>query len=363
MIPQYTNKIGCLHPYLEGREIEIDQKIYPRHHLWATEAVNRLLKSKSVNLSINPIKVPSIFETFLDRSIFRGSPGTKIEIGALISSRTSDFIYSVCGPLALSNFYPQKLISWVFGLPPNLGQGLKLAHRAYSPKNLRAHAGFLCLTQKAEKYYSEFAPSKFIPWCVDMEMFDGKPPRKKVLKSFFLASGKTGRDYHTLVNAAYKTEAEIRIIGPKHQKPFHIPENVIWIDTSSNPPDQAIDYPTLKEWYAQCSGICIPLSGDADDTCGYTNMLEGMAMRKPVIMTRSGCLHIDPASRNFGMLVEPGDSQGWSDAMNRILNDSNFASECGESGRKIAEEEFSIERFNRDVVSFINEVIELNGPN
>ena len=172
-----------------------------------------------------------------------------------------------------------------------------------------------------------------------------------------MASGKTGRDYHTLVKAAFKTKAEIRIIGPRQQKPFNIPANVNWIDTSSNPPDQAIDYPTLKEWYAQCSGVCIPLSGNADDTCGYTNMLEAMAMRKPVIMTQSGCLHIDPETRNFGMIVKPGDPQGWSDAMNRILNDSNYARGIGENGRRIAEEEFSIERFNRDVVSFINEVI------
>ena len=176
------------------------------------------------------------------------------------------------------------------------------------------------------------------------------------MKHFFLASGKTGRDYHTLVNSAYKTEAEIRIIGPKHQKPFDIPENVIWIDTSSNPPDKAIDYPTLKEWYAQCSGVCIPLSGDANDTCGYTNMLEGMAMRKPVIMTRSGCLHLDPASRNFGMLVEPGDSQGWSDAMNRIQNDSNLALRFGENARKVAENEFSIGKFNKSLVEFIKTI-------
>ena len=86
-------------------------------------------------------------------------------------------------------------------------------------------------------------------------------------------------------------------------------------------------------------------------------------MRKPVIMTRSGCLHLDPASRNFGMLVEPGDSQGWSDSMNRILIDSNLALRFGENARKIAENEFSIGKFNRDVVSFINEVSELNGSN
>ena len=172
-----------------------------------------------------------------------------------------------------------------------------------------------------------------------------------------MANGKTCRDYKTLLDAAISTNADIRIIGPKNQKPKTIPENVQWIDTSSDPPDRAIDYPTLKRWYSQCLGVCIPLSGDSDDTCGYTNMLEGMAMRKPVLMTRSGCLHIDPESRKFGTLIEPQDSKGWADAMNRILNDENFVRECGENGRRIAEEEFSIERFNRDVSSFIGEIL------
>ena len=113
-------------------------------------------------------------------------------------------------------------------------------------------------------------------------------------KTLFLASGKTGRDYKTLVKSAESVRAEVRIIGPKEQKPLSIPENLTWIDTSSDPPDQAIDYPTLREWYAQCIGVCIPLSGDANDTCGYTNMLEAMAMGKPVLMTQSGSLHIDP---------------------------------------------------------------------
>jgi glycosyltransferase involved in cell wall biosynthesis len=353
-------KISVVHRYLENR---INENYYPSHHKWASDAVVEHPSWEGQLLTTFKFKLPQKLEFFLNKTVFRGSPGSKVELSAWKASRKSDLIYSIGGPLALAHLYPKKLLSWVFTEPPILGRGFKLAHRAYKPYNLRSNAGFLCLTPKAEEYYSRFAPSKFIPWCVDLEFFDGAPPQKLPEKPFFLATGKTYRDYSTLVKAANDTDANIRIIGPKHQKPFDIPENVIWINTTSNPPDQAIDYPTLKEWYAQCSGICIPLSGDADDTCGYTNMLEGMAMSKPVIMTRSGCLHFDPASRNFGMLVEPGDSQGWSDAMNRILKDSNFASECGENGRKIAEEEFSIERFNRDVLSFIKEVIELNGRN
>ena len=123
----------------------------------------------------------------------------------------------------------------------------------YHFNNLSNHTGFFCLTQKAADYYTQFAPAKLIPWCVDLEMFDGKPPRVKPEKPFFLASGKTSRDYDTLLKAAQYTNAEIRIIGPKEQKPKIIPSNISWLDTSIDPPDQTIDYPTLKEWYAQCS--------------------------------------------------------------------------------------------------------------
>ena len=259
--------------------------------------------------------------------------------------------------MALAHLYPKKLLSWVFTEPPALGRGFKLAHRAYKPYNLRSNAGFLCLTPKAEEYYSQFAPSKFIPWCVDLGLFDGAPPKKLPKKPFFLATGKTYRDYATLVKAAKNIAAEIRIIGPTTQKPENLPSNVNWIDTSSNPPDQAIDYPTLREWYAQCIAVCIPLSGDADDTCGYTNMLEAMAMRKPVLMTQSGCLHINPEADGFGIQIKPRDARCWADAMNHLQEDHEKALELGNRGRKIVERDFTIERFNNDVLRFIDTIL------
>jgi glycosyltransferase involved in cell wall biosynthesis len=191
-----------------------------------------------------------------------------------------------------------------------------------------------------------------------MDLFDGLPSEEKPNKPFFLATGKTGRDYGSLVKGSALVNAEVRIIGPSHQKPDRIPPNVTWIDTSKDPPDQAIDYPTLREWYAQCTAVCIPLSGDSDDTCGYTNMLEGMAMRKPVLMTHSGCLHIDPESGGFGKLIEPQDNLGWTDAMNYILKDQELARTLGEEGRRMTEKGFTIERFNRDVLNFLRELLE-----
>ena len=121
------------------------------------------------------------------------------------------------------------------------------------------------------------------------------------------------------------TKTEIRIIGPNNQKPATLPINVKWIDTSTNPPDQAIDYPTLRNWSAECIAVCIPLSGDAEDTCGYTNMLEAMAMRKPVLMTRSGCLHIDPESGGFGKLIEPKITKDGQVSMNDLIENKEVA--------------------------------------
>ena len=347
-------KIALVHSYLENR---LNESNYPSQHKWASDAVIEHPSWEAKLLPTSKFKIPQKFEFFLNKTVFRGSPGSKVELSAWKAARISDLIYSISGPLALAHLYPKKLLSWVFTEPPALGRGFKLAHRAYKPYNLRSNAGFLCLTPKAEEYYSQFAPSKFIPWCVDLGLFDGAPPKKLPKKPFFLATGKTYRDYATLVKAAKNIAAEIRIIGPTTQKPENLPSNVNWIDTSSNPPDQAIDYPTLREWYAQCIAVCIPLSGDADDTCGYTNMLEAMAMRKPVLMTQSGCLHINPKTDGFGMQIKPKDAQGWTQAMNHLQEDHEKALRMGNRGRVIVERDFTIERFNQDVLRFIDTIL------
>lgn len=348
------HKVSMLHPYIDERQEEISAGLYPKHHLWATQAISEYFSCES---SVRPRSILSSYvERFINRFLFgHYSPGLAYEIPALITSHSNDLIYSVCGPLSLTRLYQHsKLVSWVFR-PPTRIPVSPLA--PYHPLNLGSHNGFLCLTPKAQKYFSQFAPARFVPWCVDLELFNGRPPQEKPTKPFFLATGKTFRDYETFVKGCYDVDAEIRIIGPATEKPRTLPANVCWINTSSDPPDQAIGYPTLREWYAQCTAVCIPLSGDADDTCGYTNMLEAMAMGKPVLMTRSGCLHIDPESGNFGRLISPKDSNGWKESMNELLHNDAKVQEYGMKGRMVAERDFTIERFDREVIQFLKDIL------
>ena len=307
-------------------------------------------------LKTHEIRIPRLFEKLLDRSIFRNSPGAKAELSAYLASKNSDFIYSVCGPLGTTKLFPNKVLAWTFKIPsPSLKKSIQLSYRE---NILNKSAGFFCLTPSAESYFSQFAPSIFIPWCVDMDLFD---PKKEIdneySKPFFLATGKTERDYETLIKSAYNVAAEIRIIAPNCQKPSQLPANINWVDSSVDPPDQAIDYPTLRKWYSQCKAVCIPLTGNPKDTSGYTNMLEAMAMSKPVLMTDSGCLHTDPENGGFGELIQPQDYHGWSISMNRILNNIEESKLCGQRGRKLAEINFTLNKFKNNFLSAFNHII------
>ena len=359
MPPDFRNKlqIACLHPYLEQRRPDIEKGLYPRHHLWGIDAIEKMEGWQATLLSTCTTSIPDILEKILNRYLFRSSPGARVEIAAWKAFKSFDLVFSVCGPLSLAKFRKKaKLVSWVFGMQNH--RSLHSRH-PYSKENLNSHSGFLCLTPKAQRSFSPFAKAEFIPWCVDLKLFDGQPAKEQPEHPFFLATGKTGRDYHSLVEASKSVRAEVKIIGPLDQRPPEAPQNVTWINSSTDPPDQAIDYPTLRKWYSQCTAVCIPLSGDAEDTCGYTNLLEGMAMAKPVLMTKSGCLHLNPEERGLGTLIDPKDPKGWASAMNSLLCNSQKAEALGKTGRVIAEEEFSIERFERKTISFLQQIVDV----
>ena len=138
---------------------------------------------------------------------------------------------------------------------------------------------------------------------------------------------------------------------------MQLPKNVNWINTSDDPPDKAISYSNLRDWYNQCIGVCIPLLGDSEDTFGYTNMLEAMAMKKPIVMTRSGCLDINPEKGGFGILVEPNDHLGWKKALNKLIANPEICKEMGTRGRNIVEEKFTLSLFNERIRAMIHSIL------
>lgn len=356
-------KIHILHPYIENRLNDITNGLYPRHHLWGLEGLSNNDFVESSLVKSNAFRIPKILERILNKILFDDSSSLSIELTAIKASFNCDLLYSVCGPLALARFHSKrcKLVSWVFRMPKFRKRAI---FHSYKSNNLSLHDGFLCLTPNCAKDFSSFGISKFLPWCVDRNLFY---PKKECdnspKKPFFLATGKTGRDYATLIKAACEINADFRIIGPINQRPHIIPKNVKWISGTQDPPDKAIDYLTLRKWYSSCLAVCIPLGGDKDDTCGYTNMLEAMAMAKPVVMTRSGCLHIDPEKDSFGLSVNPKDKNGWIHSLNSLLNNPELTHSLGSKGLEMVNQNFTIEAFDNKIIDFLTGFLALGEEN
>ena len=74
-----------------------------------------------------------------------------------------------------------------------------------------------------------------------------------------------------------------------------VPPNVEFVETSTDPPDAAISYLELRDWYAGAKAALLPLRG----LRGYFRLyflLEAIPDGKASPMTRSGCLDMDVES-------------------------------------------------------------------
>jgi glycosyltransferase involved in cell wall biosynthesis len=78
-------------------------------------------------------------------------------------------------------------------------------------------------------------------------------------------------------------------------------------------------------------------------------------------MTRSGCLDLNPESRGFGFLISKKSPQDWSEKINLLARKKNLVAELGAKSRKIAEEEFSENRFDAELWTFFNNLLHKTG--
>jgi starch synthase len=87
---------------------------------------------------------------------------------------------------------------------------------------------------------------------------------------------------------------------------------------------------------------------------GFTELVEVLAMARPVIMTRTGALptEIDVEKCGCGILVPPDNPQALADAIETLANDPARAEAMGLKGRELAERYYNIDRYANDLHKF-----------
>jgi glycosyltransferase involved in cell wall biosynthesis len=351
---------------LQGREAECEQGLRPRHHLWGLDS----LKSHGYD-----VKVVSPTGTGLQHHIGRriaeltrrklGDPERELKV--LEEMEDADAIYVVSHTdifwlswLRSAGLIRSKIVTWYYTPAPlePIWKPLGLRH---SPAFLRGLDGILCLTEATASNFRVLAPHAFVrkvDWGADLDMFTCSPSQDG--GHYFLSCGRTERDFETLFRAAEQIDFPVHLIAPRNCiEGLSIPSNVRLL---GGPEYQLFDngltyHDLVHKHYTNARAVLIPRQPVSGTTSGFTNLLEALAMSKPVIITRTGCLDLDVEKEEVGFFVEPRDVSGWVKTMNLLAGDADKCLIMGRKGRQLAEQYYNYERFGRDICDYFDTLL------
>jgi glycosyltransferase involved in cell wall biosynthesis len=215
----------------------------------------------------------------------------------------------------------------------------------------RAHSGIIALTPPAAEHARKLAPHARVAhlgWGASLGLF----PQLDYAPTSFLSCGRTRRDDVTLVAAANLSQRPFRVVSPLRPSDYTWPANVHL--TRGAPGETYTEF--LRDQYGECAASLIILSPDPlqRTAVGMTNLIEALAMGRPVIVTRTGAIpdELDVEKAGCGVHVPASDPQALVRAIEQIATDPRGAAEMGANGRTVCERRYNMGRFTSDLHEF-----------
>ena len=227
---------------------------------------------------------------------------------------------------------------------------------AREPLNLAsAHSGIVALTPAGAEQARRLAPNvkvKGLGWGADLKVYPKLPYRPET----FFSCGIALRDFKTLSIAAARCRQSIDVLCSGLPEEISWPSNVHVIDSGRgwNFEKKRVSYDQLlHDYYGRCVGSLIVLKKDPIEyyAAGFTEIVEALAMARPVIMTRTGAVpnEIDIEQAGCGIFVPPEDPDALAEAIDFLGDNPDKAEAMGQKGRQLAERYYNIERYARDL--------------
>jgi hypothetical protein len=168
------------------------------------------------------------------------------------------------------------------------------------------------------------------------------------------AAGRTGRDFTTFGRAATLAAA---------------PATILTLKSSATPdfqsfgpnikvmvPDRFMDYSETAHMFASARALAIPMARQVG-LCGLTSLMDALGAGKAVIMTRNALIDLDIEKLGIGRWVEPGDVQGWADALRFFEDNPDAAVEMGSRARALVDNGLDYRSFSDEIVRLVREGI------
>ena len=218
-----------------------------------------------------------------------------------------------------------------------------------------AHSAIVALTAAGEAQARKLAPQvpvSRLAWGADLSAYPAFPYRPEA----FFSCGITLRDFKTISLGAARFGKPVEVVCPGLPEGISWPPNVRLIDGGKgyNCEEKKVSYAELLEqYYARSAGSLIILKNDPIEytAVGFTQLIEVLAMARPILMTRTGALpsQIDVEKEGCGLLVPPEDPEALARAMKRLAENPQEAEAMGRRGRQLAEGYYNIDRYARDL--------------
>ncbi|MGO9960962.1 MAG: glycosyltransferase [Solirubrobacteraceae bacterium] len=330
-------KICALNNYPLRKMWELSEHgAVPRQHAWGVDG----LVADGHGVDFAPFHEPDERDALDGLSArLRGLAGhLDQEIYAARRMRTADTLYcadqtGLAGLALVRDLLPRsRLVSVVH-------------HPIASPARLAAaarHDVLVCLSDAVCTELGRRLPRRrcrlvHLPWGPDL----GCPlyhPRGE--DNGVVSAGKSNRDLVTIAAALKRTGAAAVVYDLERQLATAPADPVRLVHPGGDGADP--DSPggflaghVIAE-IAAAAVVVVPVR-DPQRLTGLTEVVDALALAKPVIATRSPYFPFDIEAVGCGVWVEPGDVDGWARAIAHLLADGEARREMGAAGRRFAE--------------------------
>lgn len=217
---------------------------------------------------------------------------------------------------------------------------------------------FLCLVPQQvelirDRYGVDPAKVALVEYHVDQHFY--RPMPEVAVKNQICSAGMTFRDYATLLRAT-------RDLGV----PVKIEAQSAWFNDGVNfTPDEI--HPMvevgsrgtsfgLRELYAESQIVVVPLQ-NVPVVAGFSTMLEGMAMAKPVIASRIPMIGSFIEDGVNGLLVSPENPAELRNALRFLLDNPDEARRMGLRARQTIEQRLTLEHYTQRVAQIVTSTV------
>ncbi|MEM6696978.1 MAG: hypothetical protein AAF806_22740 [Bacteroidota bacterium] len=216
---------------------------------------------------------------------------------------------------------------------------------------LSGSSAFPSLSQRIADSINVFKKNKSegLHWGPDLEFY--APYLQEEVGTYFLAAGRTGRDFATFAAACADAQVDAKIICLQNDYERHLKEydNHPNIEITANTAEQSYLYDQLTPVMARAKAICIPLFAYKSHLAGLTSLTDALALGKPVLMTRNNFIDIDIEKEGIGFWIEAEDREGWKKALIR-LEDEELCKTMGQKASALAKQQWNIELFSEEIL-------------